>query len=242
MGPVTRRTLAALLVAVPAVTASVTLPGVATAFPAVATQAGGASVETTADNKFSPVELTVAAGTKITWTMPQASYHTVTGGDGTPDQSSPIGRGVLDAQGKTYSVTISEPGTYAYFCEPHVGQGMKGTVVVTAGGAAATTAPAAATSAPAASSAPPASASASATVGAPQAGAGAPTAEPEGEGGHDEIPGVAGNDTLEAIEEQRAAQQGAVSGFRFFAAVATAFLFILGAAVMFSTRPRRAGR
>lgn len=240
MGSVTRRTLAAILVAAPAVTALVTLPGsAATAFPAVATQAGEAKVGTTNNLKFDPANLTVAAGTKITWTNTGGGYHTVTGGENTPDPNNPIGRGVIDTEGKTYSVTIDKPGTYKYYCEPHLSIGMVGTVTVTAAGAGATTAPTSA--APAASSAPPASAGASATVGAPQQGAGAPTGEPV-EGGSDEVPGVADNPTLKSIEEQRAAQSGAVSGFRFFTAVATAFLFILGAAVMFSTRPRRAGR
>ena len=240
MGSVTRRTLAVLLAA-PALAAAVVLPGAAaTAFPYVPAQAGETKVATTADFKFNPAEVTVPAGSKVTWTNADGTPHTVTGGDGAEDPNSPI-KGELNTQGATYSVTFATPGTYKYYCKPHVGLGMKGTVVVT--GAGATTPAATATSAPAASSAPPASASASATVGAPQEGAGAPTESAgEGEEGHDEIPGIKGNKTLESIEAERAAQSGAVSGFRFFAAVATAFLVILCAAVLFSTRPRRAGR
>lgn len=243
MGSVTRRTLAALLVAAPLSLASVTLAGTATAYPQSGTQAGDAKVGTTADFKFDPPAISVAAGGKVTWENTDGSYHTVTGGDGAADPNSPIKRGELPSRGTTYSITFTTPGTYSYFCEPHVSLGMKGTVTVTAAGTQPTAT--ATTSAPAASSAPPASATASATVGAPQEGAGAPTAEAdheEGEEGHEEAPGIAGNKTLESIEAERASQAGAVSGFRFFAAVATAFLFILGAAVMFSTRPRRAGR
>lgn len=242
MGSVTRRTLSAVLVAAPALAAAVALPGAAaTAFPNAAQQAGETKVSA-GDLKFTPPEVTVAAGSKVTWTNTDGIPHTVTGGNGTEDPASPM-KGDVAARGATYSVTFTAPGTYPYYCKPHVGAGMKGTITVTAGGAATPTATAT-VSAPAASSAPPASATASATVGAPQQGAGAPTEEPheEGEEGHDEIPGVKGNKTLESIEAERAAQSGAVSGFRFFAAVATAFLFILGAAVLFSTRPRRAGR
>lgn len=241
MGSVTRRTLAAVLVAAPALAAAAALPGSATAFPyAPAQQGGEAKVGTTNDFKFDPVDITVAAGTKVTWTNTGGGYHTVTGGDGVKDPSSPM-QGVIAAQGDTYSATFPTAGTFKYYCEPHLSLGMVGTVTVTAGGAPAVTATAPA-SAPAASSAPPASASASATVGAPQQGAGAPTNAPEGAEGGEEAPGIAGNKTLESIEAQRAAHEGAVSGFRFFAAVATAFLVILGAAVLFSTRPRRAGR
>ncbi|HEV2890159.1 MAG TPA: plastocyanin/azurin family copper-binding protein [Frankiaceae bacterium] len=229
-----------MLVALPAVAAIVTLPGaVATARPYAPAQAGETKVSTLPGNKFDPAEITVAAGSKVTWQNTDGGFHTVTGGEGPQqDPASPL-NGQLSAMGATYSVTFDKPGTYPYFCQPHVSLGMKGKVIVTAGGPATTTASASAP--PAASSAPPASASASATVGAPQQGAGAPTNAPAGEG-EEEIPGVTGNKTLEMIEAAREEQKGAVSGFRFFAAVATAFLFILGAAVMFSTRPRRAGR
>ena len=236
MGLASRRTFAALLVAVPVAAACVTLSGTATAAPG---QAADGKVSATDKFKFEPGSLTVPAGSKVTWTNTGGGYHTVTGGDGTADASSPI-NGQLPSTGTTYVVTFDKPGTYAYFCQPHVSLGMKGTIVVTAAGGgdggspSATVAPT--TGGP---SAPPASASASATVGAPQEGVGAPTAEPsEGEG----VPGIAGNKTLEAIEKERASLHGPVSGFRTFTEVAVALLVILGAAVLFSTRPRRAGR
>jgi len=227
MGLASRRTFAALLVAVP-VAALVALPG------AVAAQAADGKVSATSQLKFDPAELTVAAGTKVTWTNVGGTYHTVTGGDGTADSSSPI-NGTLPSDGSTYSVTFDKPGTYKYFCSPHVASGMKGTIVVTAaagGGTSATAAPSA-TTAPA-TSAP--AATASATAGASEEAA--PTAEASEEG----VPGVAGNKTLKSIEDERAAQHGAVSGFRNFTMVAVGLLVILCAAVMFSTRPRRAGR
>lgn len=242
MGLVSRRTtraLALLAAAAPLAAGSVLLSGTASARPA---QTKDGEVKTTAQLKFDPASLTVAAGTKVTWTNDDGGFHTVTGGDaGTADPASPIGNHPLDAKGKTVSVTFDKPGTYKYFCQPHAGLGMTGEIVVTAAGGevAGSASPSKGTDGQ--SAAPSATASATASVGAPQPGAGAPTAEPK-EGEEDAVPGVAGNQTLEKIEAERAAQHGAVSGFRFFTIVAVAFLVILAAAVLFSTRPRRAGR
>ncbi|KAM3341587.1 plastocyanin, chloroplastic [Capsicum galapagoense] len=37
---------------------------------------------------------------------------------------------LLNAPGETYSVTLSEKGTYSFYCSPHAGAGMKGQVTV----------------------------------------------------------------------------------------------------------------
>jgi plastocyanin len=241
MGLATRPTARAmLLTAVPVVLGGLALAP-ALAAPREPAQAKTGTVSATAAFKFDPATLTVAVGGKVTWTNTGGGFHTVTGGDGSPDAASPIGDHDLAATGATISVTFPKAGTYAYFCKPHAALGMKGEIVVGAGGPAATTAPPATGSAAPTSeaSAPPASGTASASVGAPQPGAGAPTAAASGEA---EVPGIEGNKTLEEIEAERASYHGAVSGFRFFTMVAVAFLVILGAAVLFSTRPRRAGR
>jgi plastocyanin len=245
MGLVSRRTARAAALAAaaaPLVAMSVLLPGTAAARPA---QTADGKIGTTATLKFDPATLTVPAGTKVTWTNTGGGFHTVTGGEnGQKDPNSPMD-GTIDSEGKTYSVTFDEAGTYKYFCAPHLTQGMTGEIVVTATGkgTAGTASPKAGTSQqPGESSSPTATASASASVGAPQQGAGAPTPNAEGEEDHHLAPGIEGNPTLERIEAERAAQHGAVSGFRFFTMVAAAFLVILAAAVLFSTRPRRAGK
>jgi plastocyanin len=231
MGLAPRRTAAALLAAVPVLLGSM---APALAGQIAAGQAKTGQVTATGGLKFEPPTITVAVGGTVTWTNGSGTYHTVTGGDTAPDPASPI-NGVLDAQGKTYSVTFTKAGTYQYFCQPHQSVGMKGTVVV---GTAATASPSATASLPPTDApVPPASAGTSAMVGEVAPGAGAPTAEAT-----EQVPGVAGNHTLEAIDTQRASYHGAVSGFRFFTMVAVAFLVILGAAVLFSTRPRRSGR
>ena len=83
----------------------------------------------TGDNKFTPAEIKVKVGEKVTWKN-TGGFHTVTGGDGNADPSSPIGDKPLADATSTHEVTFDKAGTYPYFCQPHVALGMKGTVVV----------------------------------------------------------------------------------------------------------------
>jgi LPXTG-motif cell wall-anchored protein len=80
------------------------------------------------DDSFDPKEQTIPAGTTVTWHMIGKHAHTVTSEDGS------FASGNLDA-GQNYSFTFTKPGTYAYYCEYHGGkggQGMAGTIIVTA--------------------------------------------------------------------------------------------------------------
>ncbi len=81
------------------------------------------------ENKFDPAELKVKVGDTVTWKN-AGGFHTVTGGDGSPDASSPIGDKPLSDPSATHQVTFDKPGTYPYFCQPHAALGMKGTIVV----------------------------------------------------------------------------------------------------------------
>jgi plastocyanin len=83
--------------------------------------ADGTSV-TIADFAFAPPELTVAAGTTVTWTNEDWAPHTATAEDGSFDS------GRLD-QGDSLEQTFDEPGTFAYHCSFH--PGMVGSVIVT---------------------------------------------------------------------------------------------------------------
>ena len=88
---------------------------------------------------FSPSPVTVAHGTTITWTDAEPITHTVTSGavtgvdaaTGLRTGQTADGRfqGRLEGTGATFRHTFDEPGTYAYFCEIHLG--MNATVVVT---------------------------------------------------------------------------------------------------------------
>jgi amicyanin len=63
---------------------------------------------------YSPGDLTVKPGTKVTWTNRDQIPHTVTSKDK---------GGVLSSQGldtgESYSYTFTHPGDYAYFCAVH---------------------------------------------------------------------------------------------------------------------------
>ena len=71
---------------------------------------------------FSPATITVAKGTKVTWTNRDNTDHTVT---------SDVLGGALDSPnigpGESWSFTFTQDVTYAYHCTPH--RAMKGTVV-----------------------------------------------------------------------------------------------------------------
>ncbi|HEY6607824.1 MAG TPA: cupredoxin family copper-binding protein [Candidatus Limnocylindria bacterium] len=78
---------------------------------------------TIADFAFGPQELTITAGDTVTWTNEDAMVHTATSVNGAFDS------GDL-AQGASYSLTFTSPGTYDYLCTPH--PSMTGRIVVLA--------------------------------------------------------------------------------------------------------------
>jgi plastocyanin len=78
-------------------------------------------------NRFDPANVTVPAGTKVTWTW-VGGFHDVnsTGGSTFPGSGEPT------IPPHSYSVTFDAPGTYLYFCSVHgdPSSGMRGTIVV----------------------------------------------------------------------------------------------------------------
>jgi plastocyanin len=88
----------------------------------MASDGGTNSVEVTIDNfNFTPPNLTVAAGTKVTWVNKDDVPHTVTSDD------KLFGSRALDTDDK-YSFTFQTPGIYPYYCSVH--PKMTGKVVV----------------------------------------------------------------------------------------------------------------
>jgi len=75
------------------------------------------------DFKFEPKEVTVAAGTKLTWTNEDTAPHTATASDGQDVFTTDTVE-----KGQSESVTLEKPGTYEYFCQFHAY--MQGTVTV----------------------------------------------------------------------------------------------------------------
>ncbi len=77
--------------------------------------------------KFTPDDLTVPAGTTVTWTNDEDSLHTVT--SGTPATPSGLfDSGEIDT-GVEFAYTFADAGTYPFFCARH--DFMTGVVTVT---------------------------------------------------------------------------------------------------------------
>ncbi|OEL15836.1 Plastocyanin, chloroplastic [Dichanthelium oligosanthes] len=110
-----------------AVAASALLAGGAMAQDVLLGANGGALV-------FEPSEFSVKAGDTITFKNNAGFPHNIV----FDEDEVPSGVDVekisqseyLNAQGETYSVTLTVPGTYGFYCEPHQGAGMVGKVTV----------------------------------------------------------------------------------------------------------------
>lgn len=83
---------------------------------------------------FEPSEFTVKAGDTITFKNNAGYPHNVVfDEDEVPsgvDAAKISQEEYLNAPGETYSVTLTVPGTYGFYCEPHQGAGMVGKVTV----------------------------------------------------------------------------------------------------------------
>lgn len=101
-------------------------------------------------NAFDPVEFHTIVGETVTWVNTSSRAHTVTALEAhIPDNATYFASGGYDSQqdavdawhdgpfggrlnsGESYRHTFEIPGTYEYYCIPHVAAGMFGTVVVT---------------------------------------------------------------------------------------------------------------
>jgi plastocyanin len=71
---------------------------------------------------FNPGDVSVAVGTKVTWTNDDSAKHRVKANDGSFDSKDM-------AQGDTYEFTFDKAGTFDYICAIH--PSMKGTITVT---------------------------------------------------------------------------------------------------------------
>lgn len=74
------------------------------------------------DFKFGPEELTVEAGSTVTFTNKDSVQHNVVAADG-------FFKTKLLDENESVTITLSEPGEYDYYCEPHKSF-MKGKIIV----------------------------------------------------------------------------------------------------------------
>lgn len=96
--------------------------GMALALPAIAVTK---TVKLTADNKFSPGNVSVAVGDTIEFKW-EGGFHDVAFSDGTKSGAPTGDTGLL------YSRTFDKAGTFSYVCTVHEASGMKGTITVAA--------------------------------------------------------------------------------------------------------------
>lgn len=97
--------------------------------PAEAEEAPAEVVIDMLDFDYSQPEITVAAGTAVTWINQGEQKHSATADDGSFDT------GLLDS-GQSETLVLDTPGTYAYYCELHGsagGGGMAAVITVTEG-------------------------------------------------------------------------------------------------------------
>jgi plastocyanin len=110
-----------------AVAASAMLAGGAMAQEVLLGANGGALV-------FEPSEFTVKSGDTITFKNNAGYPHNIVfDEDEVPsgvDVSKISQEEYLNAAGETFSITLTVPGTYSFYCEPHQGAGMVGKITV----------------------------------------------------------------------------------------------------------------
>jgi plastocyanin len=92
---------------------------------------GGSAPTTTVEIvnfAYAQPDLTVSAGTEVTFTNLDSAPHTVTAGTDAEPMPDLIDSGLLQP-GEQFTLVFEEPGEYRYFCDRH--PPMEGTVTVT---------------------------------------------------------------------------------------------------------------
>ena len=76
---------------------------------------------------FSPQNVTLAPGAKVTWVNTDTALHTVTSYNGTSTGKPLFDSGTLGS-GQTFSYVFANPGSYRYYCAFH--PWMQGTIII----------------------------------------------------------------------------------------------------------------
>ena len=85
---------------------------------------------------FAPAQVTIKVGGTVIWQWASANHNVVSGANGAPDNrfcndnDMNCAQAPLKNAGDTYSHKFNQAGRFEYFCAPHFGAGMVGTVIV----------------------------------------------------------------------------------------------------------------
>ncbi|WP_242695652.1 plastocyanin/azurin family copper-binding protein [Halomontanus rarus] len=85
---------------------------------------------------FDPHLVWIEPGGTVTWTLESGSHTTTAYHSGAekpqriPDEADGWDSGILQEEGQTFEHTFDVVGVYDYFCRPHEGMGMVGSVIV----------------------------------------------------------------------------------------------------------------
>ncbi|HEX2168243.1 MAG TPA: plastocyanin/azurin family copper-binding protein [Longimicrobiales bacterium] len=99
---------------------------------------GDVTIDMTSQLTFAPAAAQARVGQTVVWVNTSSMPHTVTADPSLagnaasvslPEGAEPFASPLVDAGG-SYSRTFTVAGTYRYFCQPHEGAGMIGTIVV----------------------------------------------------------------------------------------------------------------
>lgn len=100
--------------------------------------AGDVTIDMTSGLTFAPAAAQARVGQTVVWVNVSSMPHTVTADPdlagnaasvSLPAGAAPFASPLVSAGG-SFSYTFTVPGTYRYFCQPHEGAGMIGTIVV----------------------------------------------------------------------------------------------------------------
>lgn len=90
---------------------------------------GVVTIHLTANNRFSPADVTIDPGTTVRWVNDAVMLHTVTPNN--PSQPGVWAEATTSSTGLVMTHTFSQSGqTYSYHCQPHLAEGMTGVVRV----------------------------------------------------------------------------------------------------------------
>jgi plastocyanin len=109
----------------PSVTADATESAEPTESEAATDDASSGTEVVLGDMSYSPGELTVAAGTTVTFTNPSSFPHTITHGTGGRPADDAAFDEAISPDGGTVEITFDEPGTYDITCKLHPSMQMR---------------------------------------------------------------------------------------------------------------------